>query len=425
MKRRLPASAKIWTRRAVLLLETGMLLFWLGIALQNDRFIITSAILFTYLILALMVSSGPSKGVSLQRNLSVERTLEEHPFQVSTKITNESTTSSLIQVMEGFPVSLDIVEGGPHYVTFVGSNSASTVSSILQADFRGHYVIPAPSATVTDEFGLRERQIKGPRPTFVSIMPLIEDLSDLALDSRTAQPEIGTFRSSSVGVGTEFFGIREYLPGDGIGRINWKASARTDTLLSNEYEREHVTNIYLVVDLGTARVDALKWTMRTAASIATYLLRTRNRLGLIVLGQSTSHVRIESGRRQLIKVLARLFAGEPGGSAEPSTYLVRLLEEMPRCEILVVSALASEAIWRTVVALRRKHEHVSVITRTAKSLEADERDLVVKAALLLYSLRRRATIQQTQNAQVKVIEIPADRSVRTALAAIQERPLRH
>lgn len=425
MKRRLPASAKIWTRRAVLLLETGILLFWLGIALQNDRFIITSAILFTYLILALMVSSGPSKGVSLQRNLSVERTLEEHPFQVNTKITNESATSSLIQVMEGFPVSLDIVEGGPHYVTFVGSNSASTVSSILQADFRGHYVIPAPSATVTDEFGLRERQIKGPRPTFVSIMPVIEDISDLALDSRTAQPEIGTFRSSSVGVGTEFFGIREYLPGDEIRRINWKASARTDTLLSNEYEREHVTNIYLVVDLGTARVDALKWTVRTAASIATYLLRTRNRLGLIVLGQSTSHVRIESGRRQLIKVLDKLVTAEPGGSAEPSTYLVRLLEEMPRCEILVVSALASEAIWRTVVALRRKHEHVSVITRTAKSLEADERDLVVKAALLLYSLRRRATIQQIKNAQVKVIEIPADRSVRTALAAIQERPLRH
>jgi uncharacterized protein (DUF58 family) len=165
--------------------------------------------------------------------------------------------------------------------------------------------------------------------------------------------------------------------------------------------------------------------VRTAASIATYLLRTRNRLGLIVLGQSTSHVRIESGRRQLIKVVDKLVTAEPGGSAEPSTYLLRLLEEMPRCEILVVSALASEAIWRTVVALRRKHEHVSVITRNAKSLEADERDLVVKAALLLYSLRRRATIQQIKNAQVKVIEIPADKSVRTALAAIQERPLRH
>jgi len=425
MRRRLPAVPRIWTRRGIILLETGILLFWIGIAIQNDRFIIASAILFTYLIIALIVTSGPSKSVSLERRLSVERTLEEQPFQVKTTVRNESSVSSIVHVTEGFPSSLEIVEGTPEFVSNVNPSSISAVSGVLRADFRGHYVIPPPRARVADEFGLRERQVKGAKPTFVSVMPPIEDLSDFALDSRTAQPEIGTFRSSSVGVGTEFFGIREYLPGDDIRRINWKASARTDTLLSNEYEREHVTNIYLVVDLGSGRVEDLKWTVRTSASIATYLLRTRNRLGLIVLGQSTSHVRIESGRRQLIKVLDKLVTAEPGGSAEPSTYLLRLLEEMPKCEILVVSALASQAIWRTVAALRNKHEHVTVITQVAKSLEADERDLVLKATLLLYSLRRRATIQQIRNRQVKVIEIPGDRSVRTALAAIRERPLRH
>jgi len=425
MRRRLPGQLSTWTRRAILLVETGIIVFWIGIALQNERLVITAGIIFTYLILAQTFTTPPNDSLILKRRLSSERTLEEQPIEVSTLTTNESDAPALIQASESFPSSLSIVEGSPNYLAFSGPNASTSVHGVVEADFRGHYVIPAPTVRSLDEFSLREKIGVGGKDAYLSVIPPIEDLSDFSISSRSAQPEIGTFRSSSVGVGTEFFGIRDYLPGDELRRINWKASARTDSLLSNEYEREHVTNMYLFVDLTSPQIEALKWTVRTAASIATYLLRTRNRLGLLVLGESTSHVQIESGRRQLLRVLDKLVTAEPGGNGEPSTYLLRLLEEIPKCELLFVSALSSDAISKTVLAIRGKHERIAVITRIPTIPESREGDLVLKAATLMHSLQRRAIIQRLKNSQIMVIEVPSGRQLRAAVSVIQERPMRH
>lgn len=425
MRRRLLGQPSTWTRKATLLLETAIVLFWLGLALQVGRLILASAVILSYLLLSLALTLSPNRAVAFQRRLSSDRALEEQPIQVNLMVENESQETALIHVAESFPEGFEVTEGSTNYAALIGPKSQETISGVMTANFRGHYLLPAPQARASDEFGLRERELGTGKPTYLSVLPPIEDLSDFSLESRTAQPEIGTFRSGNVGVGTEFFGIREYLPGDELRRINWKASARTGSLFSNEYEREHVTNIYLFVDLTPSQIGILKWTVRTAAAIATYLLRTRNRLGLIVLGESTSHVKIESGRRQLLKVLDKLVTAEPGGTGEPSTYLQRLLEEMPRCEVLLVSALASEAISRTAIAVKRKQERIAVITSIPTKQEAAENDLVLRAARLMYSLKRRATIQQIKNAEVRVIQIPSDRPIRTAVSMIRERPIRH
>jgi uncharacterized protein (DUF58 family) len=425
MRLRLPAQARIWTRRAAILMDVGIVLFWLGIALQNGRLVVASALIFSYILLTLSFSLSPTKSLTMLRRLGSDRILEDQAVKFSSEVKNESRNTALVQVTEYVPDGLHVAEGGVRAMVIVASGAKATVRNVLKADFRGHYVLPVSEISSTDEFGLREEGVASDKVAYLSVLPPVEDLSDFSLDSRTAQPEIGTFHSSSVGVGTEFFGIRDYLPGDEFRRINWKASARTFSLLSNEYEREHVTNVYLLVDLTAHALDALKWTIRTSASIATYLLRTRNRLGLIVLGESTSHVQIESGRRQLLRVLDKLVTAEPGGTGDPSTYLLRLLEEMPRCEIIFVSTLSSDSISRSIVAIKGKRERLSVITRIPSVPEVEAESIVTSLATLMLTVKRRAIIQQIKNAEVRVIEVPQDRSIRSAVSMIRERPLRH
>lgn len=286
-------------------------------------------------------------------------------------------------------------------------------------------MLPPPNAVAMDEFGLREIDLEQTgKPTYLSVIPPIEDISDFALDSRNAQPEIGTFRSGSVGVGTEFFGIREYLPGDELRRINWKASARSRSLLSNEFEREHVTNIYLITDLTSRSLDDLKWTVRASASVATYLLRTRNRLGLIVIGEGISHSRLESGRRQLLRILDKLITAEPGGTGEPSRYLMRLIEEMPPCEVLLISPLASENVSRTIVEIKSRGKRISVITKAPAQL-ASEGDPFLTAATRIHVLKRASIIHRLRNVEVGVIEVPIGTTIRAAVSLMKERPVRH
>jgi hypothetical protein len=66
-----------------------------------------------------------------------------------------------------------------------------------------------------------------------------------------------------------------------------------------------------------------------------------------------------------------------------------------------------------------------VITGVLSQKETEEQDMVLRAARLIYSLKRRATIQQIKNAEVKVIEVQLDRPIRTVVSMIRERPMRH
>ncbi len=425
MRLKLPERTSTWTRRAVQLVEVTLILFWVGLALQIPQLVVAAAIIFSYLALALTIGTGLPSAIGLQRRLSGEHATEGQIVTADLLVSNNSEIPCLINVRDEYPDGLDLLEGSTDYLALVPPNSENVLSNIVSADFRGHYLLPPPISKTTDELNLRERQVLDTgKPSYLTVFPPIEDLSDFPVSPRSSQPEIGAFRSGSVGIGTEFFGIRDYLPGDELRRINWKASARTEFLLSNEYEREHVTNIYVIVDLTSPSRDDLKWVLRASASIATYLLRTRNRLGLVVLGEGVSHVRIESGRRQLLRVLDKLVTAEPGGTGESNPYLLRLIDEMPRCEVLIVSPLKSDAIANTAIEVRIKHERVCVIGGLKAGSDEFDGDLVFKAAKRLYDLKRAAVLHRIKNAEVRIIEVPFGTPIRSIVSLIEERPIR-
>ena len=56
----------------------------------------------------------------------------------------------------------------------------------------------------------------------------------------------------------DFFGVREYQPGDSLHAVNWRVSARfsshsgdgreSQALFSNEYEQERVADVGIILD---------------------------------------------------------------------------------------------------------------------------------------------------------------------------------
>ena len=55
--------------------------------------------------------------------------------------------------------------------------------------------------------------------------------------------------------GSEFHALREYVPGDDLRRINWKASARSDDLMVRETALEGVRRCTVVLDTSAAEYD--------------------------------------------------------------------------------------------------------------------------------------------------------------------------
>lgn len=77
----------------------------------------------------------------------------------------------------------------------------------------------------------------------------------------------------------EFCGIREYTPSDPMNRINWKASARMDQTMVNQFDSTTNLDLAVVFDLDDSRIlkeNALvEETIRIAASLTTRLIRKR------------------------------------------------------------------------------------------------------------------------------------------------------
>ena len=107
-----------------------------------------------------------------------------------------------------------------------------------------------------------------------------------------APVETQAFAGSEVarvkGDGVEYADIRDFVPGDRVRSINWRASARRQGLVVNERHPERNTDVVLFidsfVDVRGVESGVLEDAVRAAASLATRYLERRDRVGLVGFG---------------------------------------------------------------------------------------------------------------------------------------------
>ena len=99
-------------------------------------------------------------------------------------------------------------------------------------------------------------------------------LRQIPLNPRLTLPTPGPAPTHLAGSGTDFFGVREYRPGDLLHRLNWRMAARhPGKLFTREYEREEIADIGLILDTcrlaNFDRIDEelLEYSIKAAAVI--------------------------------------------------------------------------------------------------------------------------------------------------------------
>jgi uncharacterized protein (DUF58 family) len=128
---------------------------------------------------------------------------------------------------------------------------------------------------------------------------------------------LGEHRARVPGDGTEFNGIREFVPGDRQRAINWPASTRLGRLQVNTFTAERSQDVVLLVDtttdVGTPGESALDLGLRGAAGAARAYLNGRDRVGVITYQWGGAHWLAPSlGRRQLYKIIDVLLTADTG-----------------------------------------------------------------------------------------------------------------
>jgi uncharacterized protein (DUF58 family) len=128
---------------------------------------------------------------------------------------------------------------------------------------------------------------------------------------------LGEHRARVAGDGTEFNGIREFVPGDRQRAINWPASTRRGRLQVNTFAAERSQDVVLLVDatsdVGEPGQSALDLGLRGAAGAARAYLNARDRVGVITYQWGGARWLAPSlGRRQVYKVIDVLLAADTG-----------------------------------------------------------------------------------------------------------------
>jgi uncharacterized protein (DUF58 family) len=97
----------------------------------------------------------------------------------------------------------------------------------------------------------------------------------------------------TVGAGSELHQLRAYVQGDPIARIDWKATARTQRLVTREFTEDQHLDVLVAIDAGrlsrvrAGKLDRLGLYANIAARLAEVVTPNDDRVGLVVFSDRT------------------------------------------------------------------------------------------------------------------------------------------
>ena len=114
--------------------------------------------------------------------------------------------------------------------------------------------------------------------------------------------EIGETPIDLPGVGSEYYEMREYHPGDDVRRVNWKASARGGGLVVVEHMREVGSHLLLVLDTRSRGFDESDRLATAFLSVANSLWTAGVDFGVLVHdGKTISEFSTEENKRMSLR----------------------------------------------------------------------------------------------------------------------------
>ncbi len=386
----------------------GMIL--VGEALRHGELLVLALPLVCYLAIGFYFPL-PTLELRAQRTLSERRVLSEEPVHVHVDLENTGTKSlELLEVTDNLPAILTVAEGEPRVIESLPRQGRISLSYTVRG-MRGLAQWKALSVTATDTLGLFTHRLELPCEGELLIMPTFERLDEILIRSRRTRIFSGQVKARLGGTGIEFFGVREYYPGDERRYVNWKATARKDRLIVNEFEQERVADVIILLDArersDVARdgIALFEHSVRAALALAHYFTAQGNRVGLLIYGRYLDWTWPGFGRWQRERLLRAIASAEKGDKAafeDLENLPTRLL---PAGSQLIFVGPILESDLKTIVDLRLRYEILCIapnpiLFESAFLSPTPEVHLAVR----LEHLRRQAVLAQMRRVGIRVVD---------------------
>ena len=341
-----------------------------GLFLASGTIVALSLPLVVYLgISALLLDSNEAK-LEVERRISDTQVMAGDELEIEIVIRNAGPAVELLEIEDWIPDYLTVKKGTNCALMSLDAGEEQSFSYTLLCGLRGRYRLERMKLTVMDSGRLHSSEKVFSQCSEFSVVARIEPTKGVNIAPRKTRNWVGQIKSRRVGIGTEFYGLRDYVSGDEMRKINWKASARRDALLTNEYEAECSGDATLILDarleanVGTIENCAVEHGVRAASTMASKILKDKNR-------DIIDEVYPAFGKRQFYKLSEHLLDVKPLGLLPFENVGWMVTSYFPlESQIIVISALTDKDIVTTIGDLCARGYDVVVISPSPVKLES-------------------------------------------------------
>ncbi len=391
--------------RLVLLLAFGLLIT--GLVSRDGRTALLALPMVFYLAAGLLAAPRAAC-LAVRREMGSLRAEAGRPVPMKVTVVNEGPHLPLLKIWDEMPEGLNAEDGGCTEQAALPAGGSLALHYSIRAG-RGRYSWGVVHAAASDPFGLFETRMALAAAGTLHVLPARTAAKGLRLRPRQTRPTAGPHLSRRAGLGTDFFGVREYHPGDSLRRIAWRQAARhPGEFFSKEYEQEGMADIGLlldaraVVNLEKDGGNLLDYSIQAASELAAGFLNAGDRVSLLILGRQVTRVFPGTGKRQNLAIQQALAACRPGENVSFETLRhlpVRLFPS--RSTLVIVSPLVREDL-APLTRLCASGYHLVAVSPDPAAFSARqgaESGLATRAA----ALERRLLLWEARRSGIRVI----------------------
>lgn len=228
-----------------------------------------------------------------------------------------------IQNRYRFPINLEIIDELPpqfqkrDFLLTVKLAAYDTKQLIYELTplQRGIYVFGYLHIFVCSPLGLIKRRYSFDEGNSVKVYPSFIQMRKFDfLASEKKLLSQGVKRIRRLGHSVEFDRIKDYVPGDDVRAVNWKATAKRAEMMVNQFQEEKSQPIYLLIDTGRVMkmpfggMTLLDYAINSSLAFANLALKKKDKVGLISFS-NTIHEALPAGnsRSQLRSLSETLY----------------------------------------------------------------------------------------------------------------------
>ncbi len=211
---------------------------------------------------------------------------------------------------------MDVSDGNPKAGGFVPFFRKFTVNVRGKAIKRGKINFGQTEVIFNDIFLLKESTKELEMDATAEVKVRVKKVRKVRARRKKVRESYPDIDISKIGVpGTDFREIRAYIPGDPVKFINWKATAKRNDILVNEFEVEGKRAVWFVVNTSShsfSEREYLENALTVTASLAYYFTKRGHKTALTLTGSGKT-IHPDLGKKQFYRMMFELTNAEFSG----------------------------------------------------------------------------------------------------------------